>query len=152
MRLRNAPPAKALVVGWFSLPFGGATAGDLASLEVVRRWLGEAGWDHDVAFGEPLDGGVDWRGAAPDAYSHVIHVCGPVGRELEVAQILARFADCTLLAVNVSVVGHDGAFARVIARDGRPDLAFLADGPRVPVVGLTFVQPQAEYSGGRHAE
>ena len=152
MRLRKARPAKALLVGWFSLPFGGATAGDLASLGVVRRWLSGAGWDHDVALGEPLEGGLDWRGASPEAYSHVIHVCGPVGRQMEVAQILERFEDCTIVAVNVSVVGEDGAFAKVIARDGRADLAFLAEPQRVPVVGLAFVHPQAEYSGGRHAE
>src|SRR3954451_6613245 len=152
MRLRKARPANALVVGWFSLAFGGATAGDVAALEVVRRWLDEASWTHDVALGEPLEGGVDWRAAPSDAYSHVIHVCGPVGPEMEVAQILERFAGSTLIAVNVSVIGDRDGFAEVIARDSRPDLAFLASDDRVPVVGMTLVHQQAEYAGGRHAE
>lgn len=151
MRLRKARPANALVIGWFSLAFGGATAGDLAALAVVRRWLDEAGWSYDVALGEPLDGGIDWRSAPPEAYSHLIHVCGPVGPELEVAQILDRFAGSTLVAVNVSVIGDNG-FATVIQREGRPDLAFLAEPGRVPVIGVSFVHPQAEYPGGRHAE
>jgi hypothetical protein len=152
MRLRKARSSNALLVGWFSLPFGGATAGDLAALGVVRRWLDEAGWTYDVALGEPLEGGIDWRSAPPDAYSHVIHVCGPVGRELEVTQILERFRGSTLVAVNVSLIGDPDGFASVIERAGRPDVSFLAEPGRVPVVGVCLVHPQAEYPGGRHAE
>lgn len=152
MRLKKQRPARALVIGWFSLGFGGATAGDLAALEVVRGWLREAGWDHDVALGDPFEGGVDWRAASPAAYSHVIHVCGPVGPEMEVAQILERFAGCTLVAVNVSVIGDRDGFASVIERDGRADLAFLGSETRVPVVGVILVHHQTEYPGPRHAE
>ncbi len=95
---------------------------------------------------------MDWRAAQPDAYSHVIHVCGPVGPEMEVAQILERFAGSTLVAVNVSVIGDRDGFAEILERDSRPDLAFLASDTRVAVVGVSLVHQQAEYAQGRHAE
>ncbi|HEY1358197.1 MAG TPA: polysaccharide pyruvyl transferase family protein [Thermoleophilaceae bacterium] len=152
MRLRRQRSSNALIVGWFSLAFGGATAGDLAALEVVRRWLDEAGWTYDVALGEPLEGGIDWRAAPPAAYSHVIHVCGPIGPSMEVAQILERFPASTLVAVNVSVIGDRDGFGSVVERDGRADLAFLGSEERVPVVGVAFVHHQVEYAGARHAE
>jgi hypothetical protein len=141
--------SRILIVGWFSLPEGGATAGDLAACETVCQWLDDAGWKYDVALGTPFEGGVDWRSVAPHDYSHVVHVCGPVGRELAVADLLPRFASSGLIAVDVSMVEDPEAwnpFDSVIARDGagppRPALAFTAPGREVPVVGVIRARTQ----------
>jgi Polysaccharide pyruvyl transferase len=157
LRRRVAQP-RALLVGWFSLPFGGATAGDLAVLDVVRSWLDDAGYPHDVALGEPFTGGVNWRSASPSDYSHVVHVCGPVSPDLEVAHILDRFSECRLVAVNVSLVlDRDdwNPFTDLLERDGgrtrRADLAFTGDGSLVPLVGIVLVHPQIEYPNASHA-
>lgn len=150
---------RALLVGWFSLAEMGATAGDLAACRTVSGWLDDAGWTYDVALGPPFDGGVDWRLLAPRDYSHVVHVCGPVGEDLVMAGVLKRFPHARLIAVDVSVVGGADAgnpFDTVIARDGdgppRPDLAFAPGGREVPVVGVIRAHPQLEYQDGRHAE
>jgi Polysaccharide pyruvyl transferase len=158
-RRSRAAARRALVVGWFSLPYGGGTAGDLAALDVVRGVLADAGWPHDVALGEPFEGGVDWRAASPLDYSHVIMVCGPVSPELEVAGILERFDRSEAVAVNVSLVPAAAGwkpFEHLLARDGdgppRPDLAWLAPRRTVPVIGTALVHEQAEYPGAAHAE
>jgi hypothetical protein len=150
---------RALLVGWFSLAEMGATAGDLAACGTVSGWLDDARWTYDVALGPPFDGGVDWRLVAPRDYSHVVHVCGPVGEDLIVTSVLKRFPHARLIAVDVSVVGGPDAaspFDTVIARDGdgqpRPDLAFGAAASEVPVVGVIRAHPQLEYPDGRHAE
>lgn len=150
---------RALLVGWFSLAEMGATAGDLAACRTVSGWLDDARWTYDVALGPPFDGGVDWRLVAPADYSHVVHVCGPIGEDLIVTSVLRRFPHARLIAVDVSVVGGADApspFDTVIARDGdgqpRPDLAFAAVAGEVPVVGVIRAHPQLEYAEARHAE
>jgi Polysaccharide pyruvyl transferase len=150
---------RALLVGWFSLAEMGATAGDIAACRTVCGWLDDARWTYDVALGPPFDGGVDWRLVAPGDYSHVVHVCGPVGEDLVVTSVLKRFPHACLIAVDVSVVGGGDAtnpFDTLIARDGdgppRPDLAFGGAAREVPVVGVIRAHPQLEYQDGRHAE
>jgi len=150
---------RVLVGGWFSLDRGGATAGDLAALDVVRNWLDAGGWAYDVALARPFAGGVDWRAVRPTDYETLVLVCGPVSPRLATWQLVSRFADCRLLGVGVSVVDTHEAYARfsaLLARDGldepQPDLAFAAELPHVPVVGVLRVHHQAEYANGRHAD
>jgi hypothetical protein len=156
IRRRRRPERKALLVGWFSLPFGGATAGDLAALEVVEGWLGEIGLPYDVALAEPFDGGLDWQGVEPGWYSHVLHVCGPAGPDLEIAAVLERFSSCRLIGVNVSLPEawdpFDVALARDRAGEARADLSFAASREHVPVAGVLLVHPQVEYAEGRHEQ
>ncbi len=149
--------SRILIVGWFSLAEGGATAGDLAACDTVCRWLEDAGWAYDVALGVPFKGGVDWRAVRPHDYSHVVHVCGPVGRQLAVADLLPRFASSRVIAVDVSVIDDPEAwnpFDSLIARDGagapRPDLAFAADRRELRMVGVIRAHAQAPvYPDGR---
>jgi hypothetical protein len=153
----RAMARRALLVGWFSLAEMGATAGDLAACRTVSGWLEAAGWTYDVALGSPFSGGVDWRTVRPSDYSHVVHVCGPVGEQLAVSGVLRRFPDARLIAVDVSLVGDDEhPFDILIARDGagppRPDLAFAAPTREVPLVGVIRAHPQLEYGDGRHAQ
>jgi Polysaccharide pyruvyl transferase len=155
----RAMARRALLVGWFSLAEMGATAGDLAACRTVSGWLDDAGWTYDVALGSPFEGGVDWRTVRQSDYSHVVHVCGPVGEQLAVTGILRRFPNARLIAVDVSVVGGDGAdtpFDTLIARDGdgapRPDLAFAAPTREVPLVGVIRAHPQLEYGDGHHEQ
>jgi polysaccharide pyruvyl transferase len=156
----RAAANRVLVAGWFSLDDGGATAGDLAALDVVRTWLDEAGRAYDVALAQAFDGGVHWRAVRPGDYGTLVLVCGPVSPKLATWQLVTRFASCRLVALDVSVVEEPNAyshFAAVLARDGlgdpQPDLAFAATFARVPVVGVLRVHPQLEYGKrGRHVE
>jgi hypothetical protein len=151
---------RVLVGGWFSLDDGGATAGDLAALDVARQWLDEAGRDHDVALARAFGEGVDWRVARPADYGTLLLVCGPVSPRLATWQLVTRFALCRLVALDVSVVDEPDAywqFAALVARDGlgdpQPDLAFVTSLNRMPVVGVVRVHPQFEYGErGRHAD
>lgn len=160
MRERPAAANRVLVGGWFSLDDGGATAGDLAALEVARAWLDEAGYAYDVALARAFGGGVDWRAVRPADYGALVLVCGPVSPRLSTWQLVTRFASCRLVALDVSAVAEPDAYARfaaMLARDGlgepQPDLAFAAPLEAVPVVAVVRVHPQAEYGDrGRHAE
>lgn len=136
----------------------GATAGDILARDVVCSWLEEAGMPFDVAVAPPFAGGVHWRDADPGAYTHVVFVCGPVGNGPPVTEFLARFEGCRLVGVNLTMLHtlddwnpFDDLFERDSSRAARPDVSFLSDQPRVPVVGLVLVHPQREYADGRHA-
>lgn len=148
---------RALLVGWFSLPSGGATAGDLAALGVVRGWLEEAGIEHEQALGPPLGEGPDWSRLDPGRFSHVIFVCGPLSPRLEAARILERFQGCRLIAVNTSMTTHPGVwnpFDTLLERDSelaaRPDLAFAGRTAAVPVVGVVLAHLQREHPRPLH--
>lgn len=155
----RATAKRILVAGWFSLERGGATAGDLAALEVTLTWLDSAGHGYDVALARTFGDGVDWRAVSPADYATLVLVCGPVSPRLATWQLVSRFADCRVVALDVSIVDTADAysqFAALLARDGlgepRPDLAFAAALEPVPVVGVLRVHPQAEYADGRHGE
>jgi hypothetical protein len=97
-----------------------------------------------VALAPPLNGGVDWASVDPRAYSHVVFVCGPFFK----SNLLRRFASCRLVGLNLSMVEpvQDwNPFDLLLERDStlltRPDITFLADEPRVPVVGVVLLQP-----------
>ena len=151
---------RVLVGGWFSLEDGGATAGDLAALDVAREWLDAAGCAYDVACAPVFGEGVDWRSARPADYGMLVLVCGPLSPRLATWQLVTRFAACRLVALDVSIVDNSNTyeqFSAVLARDGvgrpQPDLAFAASLDQVPVVGVVRVHPQSEYGElGRHVE
>ena len=145
---------KALVAGWFSFEEMGATAGDVLSRDVVCEWLRRRGCAYDVALAAPFDGGVDWRQVDPGDYSHLVFVCGPFGRSWQITSFLERFAGATLIGVNLSMLEPTEAWnpfdlllERDSSRTARPDLAFLADAPRVPAIGVVLIDTQPEYGG-----
>lgn len=143
---------KVLVSGWFSFEQMGATVGDLHSRDIVCQWLDNAGVPYDVTLGAPFHGGVDWRGADPASYSHVIFVCGPFGNGWPVTDFLPRFSGCKLIGINLSMLQSleewnpfDLLLERDSTRKNNPDLVFLSEKPLVPVVGRILVDPQKEY-------
>jgi hypothetical protein len=146
---------RVLVAGWFSLREGGATAGDVMARDVACAWLAERDIPFDVALEPALGDGVDWFRVAPARYSDLLFVCGPVGPDLQVAELIDRFSGCRRTALNVSLVGGPDwqPFDVVIERDGagegRPDLALDAPAHRVPVVARVEIHRQAEYAGAR---
>ena len=146
---------KVLVAGWFSLRQGGATAGDLMARDVACAWLAEHAVPFDVALEPALGYGVDWFRVAPTRYSDLLFVCGPVGPDLQVAELIERFQGCRRTALNVTLVGDpawrpfDVVIERDGAGDGRPDLAFGATLRRVPVVARVQIHRQAEYPAAR---
>ena len=144
-----------LVAGWFSLEGGGATAGDTLARDVACEWLDELGILYDVANEPAMGSGVDWFRVSPKRYTHLIFACGPVGRDLAVAQLIERFASARRIALNVSLVGDRKwrPFDVTIERDGRrrerPDLSILAPRRKVPVVARVHIHRQAEYPSTR---
>lgn len=142
------PDADVLVTGWFSWPNCSATVGDVLAADVVCRWLDEAGRVYDVARSGPLLGGVDFLRVDPGRYRDVVFVCGPMHSQTTIDELLDRFPDSRHLAVDVSMIEPLAAwnpFDVVIERDSdraaRPDLAFAAPTPAVPLVGVSFVEP-----------
>ncbi len=145
---------KVLVSGWFSFEQMGATAGDLHSRDIVCQWLDNANVPYDVALDAPFHGGVDWRGADPASYSHVIFVCGPFGNGWPVTEFLSRFSGCKLIGINLSMLQDleewnpfDLLLERDSSRENNPELVFLSETSRVAVVGKILVEPQKEYGG-----
>jgi hypothetical protein len=143
---------KALVAGWFSFEEMGATAGDLLARELACSWLEEAGYEYELALAAPFAGGVDWRTVDPEAYSHVLFVCGPFGNGPPIPEFLSHFSGRRLLGLNLSMLDPLAVwnpFDRLWERDSstaaRPDVTFLAPRSRVPVVGVVLVHPQREY-------
>ncbi len=143
---------KILVAGWFSFEEMGATAGDILSKDVVCNWLTEAGYPFDVAKAPPFRGGVDWRTVDPNAYSHIVFVCGPFGNGWPVTEFLERYKSCQLIGMNLTML-HDlndwNPFDVLFERDSsertNPDLSIAASSKRVPVVGLIQSHKQKEY-------
>jgi Polysaccharide pyruvyl transferase len=143
---------KILVAGWFSFARMGATAGDLLARDLICQWLERAGHAYDVALAAPFSGGIDWRSADPRCYSHVVFVCGPFGNGWPIPKFLVRFAGCKLVGINLSMIEplevwnpFDFLLERDSSARSRPDISFLADQGRVPVVGVVEVHPQREY-------
>ena len=141
-----------LLLGWFSFPAMGATAGDLLVRDLVAGWLKEAHVRFDVALAEPFTGGVDWQAVEPTAYTDLVFVCGPFGNGYPITDLLARFAGCRLHGLDLTVLqplAEWNPFTQLIERDSdrtsRPDLVFLSEHRPVPVVGVVLVHPQQEY-------
>src|SRR5262249_39712891 len=99
----RGPSGRVLVLGWFSFPAEGATAGDLMARAGAWGWLADTGREYDIACAEPFGGGVDWRAVDPLRYSTLLFVCGPyVAEELQVVR--ERFPGCELIGLNVSIL------------------------------------------------
>lgn len=151
---------KALVAGWFSFEQCNATAGDLLARDVLLRWLRTAGIGCDYATAPPFTGGVDWRGVDPAGYTHVIFVCGPFPNEWPGTEFIERFRAARLIGLNLSMIEDlarwnpfDVLLERDSPRQTRPDIVFLSDPPRAPVLGLVLVHPQKEYGArARHRQ
>jgi hypothetical protein len=136
-----------------------ATAGDLMACEVACDWLRSAGHTFDVALAPPFTGGVDWRTVDPNAYSHLVFVCGPF-RNIgpAITDFLKCFAHCRRIGLDLSMIEPVEAwnpFDLLLERDSnraaRPDISFLCCQGRLPVVGVCLVHPQKEYRDrGRH--
>lgn len=143
---------KALVAGWFSFEHMGATAGDLMVRDLVGTWLESIAYPYDVALATPFTGGVDWREVDPTAYSHVVFACGPFGNGEPVTAFLERFEGRRFVGVNLTMLQpleEWNPFHLLLERDSsalaRPDLAFLGEAGRAPVVGIVRMHEQPEY-------
>lgn len=151
---------RVLVAGWFSFVGMGATAGDLFARDLVCEWLAGAGVPYDIAVAAPFEGGVAWEKVDPQAYSHVVFVCGPFGNGWPITEFLPRFAGSQLVGINLTMLESleawnpfDFLLERDSSRFARPDISFLSQQPKVPVVGVVLVHPQKEYGGkARHHE
>ena len=148
---------RALLVGHFS------TFGDLEVLDVVKSWLEKIDIPFEISpFAPKVRAGspefVDAMRVDPQIYSHLIAICGPFPEKLyrNNAAMFARFAHCTWLGVNLTMIAPKSQFNpfdALIERDSdteaRPDLAFLKSWSKVPVVGLCLATKQGEYGDRR---
>lgn len=149
---RRTPGAHlALVMGHFTFDDWYATFGDTEAMRVVVGWLERAGIAYDVAC-HPANGyaGVDLACVDPAQYTIAIFVCGP-WTPYDQSVFLDRFAHCTTIGVNVSIVDPSAdRFDHVWPRDagGRsaPDVVFSSmPAPSGPVAGVFMVHEQPEY-------
>jgi hypothetical protein len=151
---------RVLVAGIFSFAGAPATAGDTLARDVVVGWLSSHGIAHDVAAAPPFGAGVQLYDVDPDAYTHVVFVCGPCYECEEFTRFFAYFKRCKIIGVNLSMVAplsRWNPLTVLLERDSdratRPDLVFLTRQPLVPVVGLILVHPQREYGErGQHQQ
>lgn len=146
-------PRRALVIGHLS------TVGDLEVLEWAIARLDRLGLPHDVSAFRPKIRAadprwVDARLVDPRPYTHLLVVCGPFGPTHfeEEADLLARFAHCAWIGLNLTMVApldrfdpFDALLERDSDRLARPDLSLAQPQPRLPVVGLCFAPSQPEY-------
>jgi hypothetical protein len=130
----------------------GASAGDLLSRDLACEWIESAGYEYEIAVAPPFSDAHDWRKSDASNYDALVFVCGPFGNGPPVTEFLQYFSGLPLIGLNLSMLeGLDvwNPFHLLLERDSnetaRPDLAFLTRQPRVPVVGLILVHPQAEY-------
>lgn len=144
-----------MVTGHFS------TVGDIEVLRQVEARLHELGIPFEVApyTLDLLEMAPSWVDAAqlePADFTHLIVVCGPYAPDYPVKYpyVLARFRHCTQVGINLTMVAplaDCDPFDALLERDSdnrvRPDLSFLQDEPRVPVVGLCLARSQREYGG-----
>jgi hypothetical protein len=147
---------RVLIAGWFSFEQMGATAGDLFARDLVADWLAAGGIALDIATASPFSPTFDWRQIDPADYSHVIFVCGPFGNGWPVTDFLERFAGARLIGMNLSMIQEleewnpfDLLLERDSSRTSRPDIVFLSDRPKVPVVGVVLAHWQGEYGVDR---
>jgi hypothetical protein len=151
---------KALVSGAFSFVDAKATAGDLMACDLICEWLDDSGIAFDVASVPPFGDGVDWRTADPSSYGAIVCVCGPFGWVEPLSTFLTRFQGIPIVGVNLSLfvpLSLWNPFQAVFQRDGfeasRPDMVFLSQREKVPVIGVIKVHEQPEYGKrGRHEE
>ncbi|MGI8331171.1 polysaccharide pyruvyl transferase family protein [Actinomadura scrupuli] len=149
---------RVLLAGWFSFLHGEITAGDALALEAVCGALDTGGIRYDVAWSPVFrPGGLSLEDAAPEHYTHLVFVCGPL-HGAQVRDLHVRYAGCRRVAVGVSVIDPADpsvtGFDLVLARDGdagppQRDLAAVPRTPSVPVVGVILSAGQGEYGARR---
>lgn len=146
-------PRRALLTGHFS------TVGDVEVLHQVQTRLDAVGMPYAVTpFSQHrVESDPSWVPADaldPSEFTHLFVICGPYAPDYpaEYPWIFGRFRHCTQIGVNLTMVAplescnpFDALIERDSDRSVRPDLSFLTDAPRVPVVGLCLVQSQREY-------
>jgi hypothetical protein len=149
--------SRTLLAGWFSFEGMGATAGDLMARDLCSRWMTGVGIEHDIALVDPFVGGVDWRSVDPADYAQVVFVCGPFGNGRPITEFLERFAGRRLVGLDLTMLQDldewnpfDVLIERDSSRASRPDISFLADEAKVPLVGVVLVHRQAEYRDAMH--
>ena len=111
---------RSLIMGWFSFPMYGTTAGDLMAKDVVSEWLSADGVPFDVALAAPFAGGVDWRTVEPSDYTHLLFVCGPFADNEDARGLFERFAHCRKIGINLSMLtrlDHYDPFDLLLERD-----------------------------------
>jgi len=89
----------------------------------------------------------------PEAYTHVVIVCGPYRRHGVMNHIPRDFRHCRRIGIDLSILDSfeaaraefDELFERDSDRTSRPELAFVSRFSPVPIVGLMLVHPQNEY-------
>jgi hypothetical protein len=148
---------RTLLAGWFSFEQMGATAGDLMTRDLAKQWLESAGHTVDVAVAAPFSGGVDWQAVDPALYDDIVFVCGPFGNGWPIPEFLERFPNARRVGLNLTMLEplevwnpFDLLLERDSSRTSRPELAFLSEQPKVPVVGVVLVHAQLEYKSGLH--
>ncbi|MGE0449672.1 MAG: polysaccharide pyruvyl transferase family protein [Vicinamibacterales bacterium] len=144
---------RALLIGHFS------TVGDIEVLSQVERQLRASRIDYDIASysRKVRTEGSGWIGIGdirPQRYSHLLFVCGPLSRGYlqRTGLDLARFAHCTMVGVNLTMVEPLDAYDPLdvyVGRDSdrwqKPDLSFMEEVKKVPVAGVCLVKRQGEY-------
>lgn len=142
---------RALVTGFFS------TFGDMESLDVVSGWLQESNVTYDVAaYSQQVraeTGFLDPRLVEAKDYTHLIVVCGPYSPHhyRRIGLDLNRFVHCTRIGINLEIIDEgerlpfDVLFARSMHSYGSPDITFLHEAGRQPVVGVLLAPHQREY-------
>ncbi|MFG2026588.1 polysaccharide pyruvyl transferase family protein [Streptomyces sp. NPDC048825] len=148
-----------LLTGWFSFLDGEATAGDVLALRRVEQVLAREGLPYDTVWSPGfLPEALHLADVRPDAYSHLVFVCGPLHGP-QVARLHEDFRACRRIAIGVSVVDPDDpavtGFHLVLPRDAPgtdPALDLSASAPigrPTPVVGVILTHGQQEYGPRR---
>nr|WP_241267299.1 polysaccharide pyruvyl transferase family protein [Streptomyces scabichelini] len=152
-----------MLTGWFSFRDGEATAGDVLALRRVEDVLAREELPYDTVWSPGFrPGALHLEDVQPDAYSHLVFVCGPLHGP-QVARLHRQFGACRRIAVGTSVVDPiDPAvtgFHLVLPRDApgtepvRDLSAGAPAGNPTPVVGVILTHGQQEYgSRRRHGE
>lgn len=155
------PVRKALITGHFT------TVGDLEVLARVEDYLQGIGVPYSVTpFSSKLlalnPAWVDPAILDPGDFTHLLVVCGPFidSYPARHPQVLDRFRHCAWVGINLTMpapLDQYDPFDALLERDSdravRPDLSFLQNVARVPVVGLCLARPQSEYGARqRHEE
>lgn len=154
---------RVLLTGWFSFLHGEATAGDVLAAQAAAAALDAAGVGYDIAWSPVFRPGALGLGdAAPERYTHLVFVCGPVSGD-QIRGLHVRYRSCRRIAVGVTVVDEKdpacAGFDVLLPRDAPGmapvrDLAAAAPGgppgsSAMPVAGVVLTNGQGEYGQRR---
>lgn len=145
------------------------TIGDAHATANLSRGLAARGFKHCIVSrgSYPFESAPAVRRIADlrDDLESIVFVCGPLNEHAELRRLLERQPRARKIAVGVSVLANQRAFAErfdaVLARDGTASASFdlaparFGDLPRAAApqpdqpIGLCFVGRQGEYGAGR---